>query len=73
MANQYVNKVEYGNDTLIDLTGDNVTAGDVKSGVRFHLPSGAQGTGSLQAAYVTGKVLVLPNSTVSGTTVNVGE
>lgn len=46
MPNQYVNKVIYGGDTLIDLTGDTVTASDVLSGVRFHLPSGAQGTGS---------------------------
>lgn len=45
MANQYVNKVIYGGDTLIDLTGDDVTASDVLSGKKFHLPSGAQGTG----------------------------
>ena len=44
--NPYINKVVYGNDTLIDLTGDDVTAADVLSGKKFHLPSGAQGTGS---------------------------
>ena len=34
MANSlYVNKVEYGNQTIIDLTGDTVTAADVKQGV----------------------------------------
>lgn len=44
--NQYVNKVVYGGDTLIDLTGDDVTASDVLSGKKFHLPSGAPGTGS---------------------------
>lgn len=44
--NQYVNKVIYGGNTLIDLTGDDVTAADVLSGIKFHLPSGAQGTGS---------------------------
>ena len=48
--NPYVNKVEYAGNTLIDLTGDDVTAGDVLSGVKFHLPSGAQGTGSLALA-----------------------
>lgn len=46
MANQYVNKVIYGGNTLIDLTSDTVTAADVQSGVKFHLPSGASGTGT---------------------------
>lgn len=46
MANQYVNKVIYGGDVLIDLTGDDVTAAQVLSGAKFHLPSGAQGTGA---------------------------
>ena len=44
--NQYINKVVYGGTTLIDLTGDDVTASDVLSGKKFHLPSGADGTGS---------------------------
>jgi hypothetical protein len=46
MPNQYVNKVIYGGNTLIDLSGDTVTAADVLSGVKFHLPSGANGTGT---------------------------
>lgn len=46
MANQYINKVVYGGNILIDLTGDDVNASDVLSGKKFHLPSGAQGTGS---------------------------
>lgn len=46
MANQYVNKVIYGGDTLIDLTGDTATASDVLTGKYFHLKSGerVQGT-----------------------------
>ena len=44
--NTYVNKVIYYGDTLIDISGDDVTASDVLSGKKFHLPSGAQGTGS---------------------------
>lgn len=44
--NQYINKVVYGGNTLIDLTGDDVKASDVLTGKKFHLPSGAQGTGS---------------------------
>lgn len=41
-----INKVIYGGNTLLDLTSDTVTASDVLSGVTFHLPSGASGTGS---------------------------
>ena len=44
--NQYVNKVIYGGQTLIDLTADDVAASDVLSGKKFHLPSGAPGTGT---------------------------
>ena len=44
--NQYINKVVYGGNTLIDLTGDDVQASDVLAGKKFHLPSGAQGTGT---------------------------
>lgn len=44
--NQYINKVVYGGNTLIDLTGDDVLATDVLSGKKFHLPSGAPGVGT---------------------------
>ena len=40
------NKIIYGGEVLIDLTGDSVTAADVQSGVTFHLPSGEIGTGT---------------------------
>lgn len=46
MANAHVNKVVYGGTTLIDLTGDNVTAASVLSGKIFHLPSGARAVGT---------------------------
>jgi len=46
-SNQNVNKVVYAGTTLIDLTGDDVTAGDVLSGKKFHLPSGAEATGTM--------------------------
>ena len=46
MANEYVNKVVYGSETLIDLTGDTAVASDVLSGKKFHLKSGAQATGT---------------------------
>lgn len=41
MANQYVNKVIYGGNTLIDLTGDTATASDVLTGKTFHDKTGA--------------------------------
>ena len=51
MANQYVNKVIYGGNTLIDLTGDTATASDVLTGKTFHDKSGAtvEGTCSYDA------------------------
>lgn len=41
------NKIIYGNETLIDLTGDTATASDVASGKTFHLASGRLATGTL--------------------------
>lgn len=46
MANEYVNKVIFGGETLIDISVDDVTAADVLYGVKFHLPSGAPSTGT---------------------------
>jgi hypothetical protein len=46
MPNQYVNKVVYGGDTLIDLTADTITASDLASGVTAHDKSGAPITGT---------------------------
>ena len=45
-SNQYINKVVYGGNTLIDLTGDDVAVSDVLAGKLFHLPSGAPATGT---------------------------
>lgn len=82
--NQYVNKVIYGGQTLIDLTGDDVTASDVLSGIKFHLPSGAQGTGSctydadtsdataLAAEILSGKTAYKSGSKLTGTMTNRG-
>lgn len=46
MANAHINKVIYGGNTLIDLTGDNVTRADVQSGKTFHLKDGSTTTGT---------------------------
>lgn len=42
-----INKVQYGNTVLIDLTSDTVSVSDVVSGVTFHLRDGSIGTGTL--------------------------
>lgn len=46
MANQYVNKVVYGGNTLIDLTADTITAAQLAYGVTAHDKSGAPITGT---------------------------
>lgn len=46
MANQYVNKVIYGNETLIDISGDSVAADKVLTGYTAHDRSGAPITGT---------------------------
>ena len=46
MPNAHINKVIYGGNTLIDLTGDTVTAADVQSGKIFHLKDGSTTTGT---------------------------
>ena len=46
MANEYVNKVIYGGNTLIDLTGDTITADKVLTGYKAHDASGAPITGN---------------------------
>lgn len=51
--NQYINKVVYGSGTLIDLTGDTITAADVVSGKKFHLASGATATGAIPTVGAT--------------------
>lgn len=47
-----VNKVEYGNDTLIDLTEDTVDEESVLEGRRFHAPDGSIKEGKVVVAEV---------------------
>lgn len=46
MANQYVNKVVLGDETLIDLTADTITADKLAEGVTAHDRTGAPITGT---------------------------
>ena len=84
MANQFVNKVIYGGDTLIDLTGDTVAATDVLAGKTFHLKSGAPATGTCDydadtsdataaaAEILSGKTAYVAGSKLTGTMNNRG-
>ena len=51
------NKIIYGGNTLIDLTGDNVTAADVRGGVQFTGPDGEHSLGNMpERGAVTGTI-----------------
>ena len=47
-----INKVVYGNRTLIDLTGDTVTANTLLSGVTAHAANGTAITGAVVTAEI---------------------
>lgn len=78
------NKVIYGGEVLIDLTGDTVTEADVQSGITFHLPSGEVGTGTCdydsdtsdataqQAEILSGKTAYARGAELTGTMPNNG-
>ena len=51
--NPYINKVEYGGNTLIDLTGDTVTASVLLVGYTAHGANGAPVTGSMNSVTLT--------------------
>lgn len=70
--NQYINKVEYGGDTLMDLTSDTVTSDVLVTGYTAHDRSGASISGSLSTFVPSGSTaaagLVPAPSTTAGTT-----
>lgn len=64
--NQYINKIIYGGQTLIDLTIDDVTAADVLSGKKFHLPNGVPETGSCRYDADTSDATAIASEILSG-------
>ena len=58
-------KVIFGNETLIDLTQDTASAGDVLQGKSFHLRSGAQATGTLDPVLKPDVATIEATSTAS--------
>lgn len=84
MANEYINKVVYGGNTLIDLTGDTVTAADVQSGKTFHLKDGSTTTGTntwdsntqdataVAAEILSGKTAYVNKNKITGSMPNIG-
>lgn len=47
MPNQYINKVIYGDQTLLDISSDTVTANTLLSGYTAHSGNGANITGAI--------------------------
>ena len=63
-----INKVIYGNDVLIDLTADTITASDLASGVTAHDASGAAITGTSTKDSDTSDDTALVGEILSGKT-----
>ena len=64
MANEHINKVEYGGTVLLDLTGDTVTADKLYKGITAHQKDGSIITGTAEVT-VVGKKLVLPEGLIT--------
>ena len=64
-----INKVEFGNQTLMDLTGDTVTPEDVLNGATFHDRAGVSRSGT--ASYPVTDVQVNNTSVLDGTVAKV--
>ena len=75
-SNPYINKVIYGNQTLLDVSTDDVTRAHVLEGKYFHLPTGERTTGTCSydadtsdATAATGEILDTKTAYVNGSKV----
>lgn len=68
MANQYVSKVVLGSEVKLDLTGDTVTAADLKKGVTAHDKSGAPIVGTSEKDSDTSDATAAAAEILSGKT-----
>lgn len=59
-----INKVIYGNRTLIDLTGDTVSAEKMYKGTKAHAPNGTVVTGTAEVT-VSGETLIMPDGLIT--------
>ena len=66
--NQHINKVVFGNNTLIDLTSDTITPADLQSGVTAHDATGAIITGTSTKDSDTSDDTALVGEILSGKT-----
>lgn len=62
MANT-ISKVVYGNQTLIDLTSDTVTASKMYKGTKAHGADGTVITGTAEVT-VSGETLIMPDGLI---------
>ena len=67
-SNQYINKVVFGGDTLIDLSSDTVTTAKILSGYTAHDKSGAPITGACNYDAYTGDADAATDDILSGKT-----
>lgn len=84
MANEYVNKVVLGNEVKLDLTGDDITADKLASGIKAHDRTGApivgtntydadtSGDTATAAEVLAGKTAHVKGAKVTGTMPNQG-